>query len=253
MQCTPNIDNVVPEGKWVFDDSVTKCFDNMLERSIPEYEAMRKACFDVGSRFVQPGTFIVDLGCSRGEALAPFVDSFSHYNRFIGVEVSQPMKNAAQERFGILCNPAENPQVLITDTDLRTGYPLPVHHTNGWSNRKASLTLCVLTLQFTPIERRLQILHNIYKNTVNGGAIILVEKVLGSTATIDEALVDSYYDVKRSNGYTDDDIERKRLALEGVLVPVTAKWNEELLLNTGFKQVDCFWRNLNFAGWVAIK
>ena len=50
-----------------------------------------------------------------------------------------------------------------------------------------------------------------------------------------------------------DDIDRKALSLEGVLVPVTAKWNEELLQMAGFRQVDCFWRWMNFAGWIAIK
>ena len=39
----------------------------------------------------------------------------------------------------------------------------------------------------------------------------------------------------------------------GVLVPVTAHWNEELLRQEGFTSVDCFWRHLNFAGWVAVK
>ena len=43
------------------------------------------------------------------------------------------------------------------------------------------------------------------------------------------------------------------VTLEGVLVPVTARWNEELLHEEGFRSVDCFWRHLNFAGWVAVK
>jgi tRNA (cmo5U34)-methyltransferase len=55
------------------------------------------------------------------------------------------------------------------------------------------------------------------------------------------------------NGYTEAEVERKRLALEGVLVPVTAAWNEDLLFGAGFTSVDCFWRYLNFAGWVAVR
>lgn len=62
-----------------------------------------------------------------------------------------------------------------------------------------------------------------------------------------------YYNLKASNGYTQEQIERKRLSLEGVLVPVTAKWNEELLRMAGFVHVDSFWRWMNFAGWVAVK
>jgi tRNA (cmo5U34)-methyltransferase len=66
-------------------------------------------------------------------------------------------------------------------------------------------------------------------------------------------MVDLYYALKERNGYTRDDIDRKRFSLEGVLVPVTARWNEELLYGSGFTHVECFWRFLNFAGWVAVK
>jgi tRNA (cmo5U34)-methyltransferase len=59
--------------------------------------------------------------------------------------------------------------------------------------------------------------------------------------------------MKGRNGYTEEEINSKRIALEGVLVPVTANWNEQLLRDAGFTQVECFWRNLNFAGWIAIK
>jgi tRNA (cmo5U34)-methyltransferase len=54
-------------------------------------------------------------------------------------------------------------------------------------------------------------------------------------------------------GLTREEIERKRLSLEGVLVPVTARWNEELLKTVGFRQVDCCWHWMNFSGWIALK
>jgi hypothetical protein len=43
------------------------------------------------------------------------------------------------------------------------------------------------------------------------------------------------------------------MALECVLVPLTAEWTETLLRRCGFRHVDCFWRLWNFAGWVAVK
>ena len=85
-----------------------------------------------------------------------------------------------------------------------------------------------------------------------GGRLIYVEKVLGESR-LDQDMVDIYYDHKREMGYTEEQIERKRLSLEGVMVPITAKWNEELLVKAGFHTVDSFWRWMNFAGWVAIK
>lgn len=233
-------DTVVPGDKWAFDTDVTAVFDDMLARSIPQYDVMRRACFDLGTRYVQTRTDIIDLGCSRGEALAPFIDRFGAYNRFVGVEVSEPMLAAARERFQgyIECGIVD-----IRSLDLREAYP-PVH---------ASLTLAILTVQFIPIEHRQRILADIYQHTLPGGALIFVEKVLGETARLDADMVSLYYDMKRVNGYTEDQIQRKRLALEGVLVPVTARWNEELLRQAGFREIDCFWRWCNFAGWLAVR
>lgn len=236
------VDQGVPKdnARWQFDGSVTDVFDNMLARSIPQYEVMREAVFELGSRFVTPSTSIVDLGCSRGEALAPFVLKFGACNRFVGVEVSPTMLGAVRERFA---DPIKDGFVDIRDLDLRTHYPL----------EKASLTLAVLTIQFTPIEYRHRIVKTIFDHTLPGGAFILVEKVLASTAQLDELFVERYHAMKAKHGYTTEQIERKRLALEGVLVPVTARWNEDLLRDAGFRQIECFWRWLNFAGWVGVR
>ncbi len=59
--------------------------------------------------------------------------------------------------------------------------------------------------------------------------------------------------MKRCNGYTREEIDRKRLSLEGVRVPLTARWNEELMQQAGFTRIDCFWRWMDFAGWVGVK
>jgi len=233
-------DETIPVGKWEFDADVTNVFDDMLKRSIPQYEVMRQTCFDVACKYRQANSWIIDLGCSRGEAIAQLVDKFGVHNKYYGVDVSEPMLKVARERFegyidiGI---------VEIENLDLRTDYPI----------KSASVVLSVLTLQFTPIEYRHKILSNIYNSLMPGGAFVFVEKVIGANSEIDKAMVDIYYQLKASNGYTQEQIERKRLSLEGSLVPVTAKWNEELLSIAGFKQVDCFWRWMNFAGWVAIK
>ena len=96
-------------------------------------------------------------------------------------------------------------------------------------------------------------MQRVAEHTLAGGGIILVEKVLGSTAHLEEMLTRQYFALKAANGYTTEQIERKRLALEGVLVPVAVQQNEHLLHEAGFNQVECFWRWCNFAGWIAIK
>ena len=233
-------DEVMPRGAWQFDQEVTAVFDDMLQRSIPQYNAMRLVTFEVGRRFVQPGTAIIDMGCSRGQALLPFVSQFGEANDYIGLEISEPMIEAARQNFAY--HPHGN-RVTIQSADLRRDFPRVT----------SSVVLAVLTLQFTPIEYRQQIVRRVYESLAPGGAFILVEKVLGATAKIDDAFVELFLNIKRENGYSDSQIDRKRMSLEGVLVPVTAHWNEELLRQEGFTSVDCFWRHLNFAGWVAVK
>jgi len=71
----------------------------MLTRSIPQYRVMREACVEVGSRYVRPGTDVVDVGCSRGEALDPFLREFGGKARLVGLEVSPPRLWAARGRF----------------------------------------------------------------------------------------------------------------------------------------------------------
>lgn len=234
------IDQTVPDGRWAFDAKVTDAFDDMLQRSVPDYRGMRSAVFDMGSRFVQKATSIVDVGCSRGEGIAPFVDRFGARNNFVLVDTSGPMLEAVRERF---CGWIEAGIMRVKDLDLRNEYP-PV---------RASLTLSVLTLQFTPIEHRPHIVRRMFEATAPGGALILVEKILVPNAELDELFVKLYREMKKANGYTEEAILRKALALEGVLVPVTAKWNEELLREAGFSRVECFWRWFNFAGWVAVR
>lgn len=225
---------------WEFDDEVTRVFDDMLARSIPQYEIMRRAVFDLACRHQEDHTAIVDLGCSRGGALAPFVERFGARNQHIGAEISRPMVAAARERFAGYIGSGV---VDIRCVDVSKDYP-------PWD---ACITLSVLTLMFTPIESRQRIVHNAYRWTKPGGCFIVVEKILGSSADLNQAMVELYHGMKAEQGYSLEDIERKRLSLQGVLVPVTAAWNEQMLRSAGFRQVDCFWRWMNFAGWMAIK
>lgn len=228
------------ERSWSFNADVARVFDDMLERSIPQYQVMREAVTELALPSVRPYAPIVDLGCSRGGALAPFVERFGVANRYHGVDASGPMVACARERFASV-----PPGIVdIQLGDLRRSYP---------DCGAACVTLAVLTLQFVPINYRQRIIRQVYDHTLDGGAFVFVEKVLGASAALDERFVSVYHQHKALNGYTAEDIARKAAALEGVLVPVTAALNEAMLHAEGFRYVDCFWRYLNFAGWIAIK
>lgn len=230
--------------RWAFDDKVTAVFEDMLWRSIPGYAVMRQLCTKLAHRFAThhaPGT-VVDIGCSRGGAIADLVaaEPAGGMTAYVGAEVSAPMIAAARERF------RGNPRVRIDEVDLRTSFP-------ALADETCSVVMAVLTLQFVPIEHRARVVRRARDALLPGGVMIVVEKILGNSSWADDLLVADYYEFKRSNGYTQEDIDRKRLALEGVLVPLTAASNISMLHSEGFREVECFWRHLNFAGWIAVR
>jgi tRNA (cmo5U34)-methyltransferase len=228
-----------PGLQWEFDETVTRMFDDMLARSIPQIASMRDVVRSIGGALIQPRTDVLDLGCASGEGIAGFIAGREKSNRFIGIDRSQPMLAEARRRFQALI---DDGTVEFQDVDLRAQYP----------EVKASLTLCVLTLQFVPVEYRHRVLSHAKAHSLPGGGLILIEKILGYDHATNTLLVDQYYAHKRTMGYSQEEIDSKRRALEGVLVPLTAAWNEDLLRSAGFRHVECIWRCLNFCGWVAL-
>lgn len=241
-----NYDNVEPKEKWEFDESVADVFENMLARSIPQYSVMRDSVtnlvYDIITTVPKKKTFqLLDVGCSDGLMLESITNKFKeekdYTGYYLGVDISESMLERAKKRF-------IDTSVSIRNCDLRTDFPIG-HY---------DVVTSILTLQFIPINYRQEIIQNIYNNLsdVHGG-FLMVEKVLGNTSQLDKWFIKNYYDCKEKNGYSKDQIERKRLSLEGVLVPVTNDWNIQLLKSAGFRQVDVFWRWMNFVGYIAIK
>jgi len=114
------------------------------------------------------------------------------------------------------------------------------------------VTLC-WTLQFIPPPRRAGLLHWIYEGLVDGGALVVTEKVLANESEATRVFVDLYNDFKRRNFYSKTEIERKREALENVLIPYRPEQNEALLREAGFELVEPFFRWYNFMGFLCIK
>ena len=58
-------DDIEPKEKWEFDEEVADCFENMLERSIPDYENMRKLCVNMCDSLILKDKslfYLLDLG-----------------------------------------------------------------------------------------------------------------------------------------------------------------------------------------------
>lgn len=228
-------------GKWEFNEKVTECFEEMLSRSIPNYHHLRDLITKVGTYHIKHndlcGSNILDIGSSHGEQIRLLYENLP-YNMFYGVEISEPMVEHSRKKF----NGINNIEILKEDI---TKTPLPV--------KKCGLITSILTLQFIPIEYRQKVMDNIYQSLHKDGLFIFVEKIIGNDYNYSELYETLYYDIKKENGYTIEEIRDKKLKLEGVLVPCTNQFNIDLLKQAKFSRIDIFWKDLNFIGYIAMK
>lgn len=236
-------DEIIPSGKWKFDESVTAVFPDMLSRSIPGYGSMRDSVVRIAKRFLQPGhngLYLLDLGCSRGDTIYEILDSLEPAVEIgcVGVDSSEDMVLSAEHLFRDWDN------VSFVCADITNIEIVP---------SKYAVITSVLTAQFVPLDVRQEFYESIHKGLSYDGVFIVVEKVLGETPTSQALLVDIYHNYKSEKGYTAEQIEEKRKSLQGVLVPLRASENEAMLKDAGFSNVQRFWQCLNFAGWMATK
>ena len=230
-------------GGFRFDEEVAAVFDDMLARSVPFYLEQQSMIREIGRTFWVPGTDVYDLGCSTATTLIGLAGEIPAPARLIGYDSSAPMLERARDKVHVQ-GVAERIDLRLADL---SGDLAPVEIANA-----SVVTLC-WTLQFIPPLRRADLLRWVYEGLVDGGALVVTEKVLANESEATRVFVDLYNDFKRRNFYSEAEIERKREALENVLIPYRPEQNEALFRDAGFELVEPFFRWYNFMGFLCIK
>jgi len=223
-----------------FKKEVAEVFDDMLNRSVPFYQETQRMIKEISADFAVPGTNIYDLGCSTGTTFLSIDKSIPQDVTFIGIDYSKDMLNKAKEKLKKRGVPRK---CQFIRADINTELPI----TN------ASVVIMNLTLQFVRPLYRKRVVKNIAKGINKEGCLILVEKVLSIDSKLNRMFIKYYYDFKKRQGYNEMEISQKREALENVLIPYRPEENRELLLDSGFKECDTFFKWYNFCGMLAIK
>jgi tRNA (cmo5U34)-methyltransferase len=226
-----------------FNKDVANVFDDMLVRSVPFYHEQQSLIQMITRKFWQPDTKIVDLGSSIGTTVIGLAKTLGDATDVVGYDNSQPMIERARAN------------AKAAGVAKRTRFEFG--DLNGDSTEfnlgdTSVVTLC-WTLQFVrPLNRDL-IIGKIYENLRPGGALIVTDKVLTNDSNMNRFYIDFYYDYKRANGFSDQEILQKREALENVLIPYRFDENFELFRRNGFEIVETFFQWFNFAGFLCIK
>jgi tRNA (cmo5U34)-methyltransferase len=84
-------------------------------------------------------------------------------------------------------------------------------------------------MQFLTLAERRTLLTRINEGLIEGGGLLIVEKVSAEHSCFEEIWTELYWDFKRRQGFTPEQILEKANSIRGVLKPLTADENIELL------------------------
>jgi len=225
------------EKKFEFDEAVASVFDDMLSRSVPFYDEVRKLIISLILSEQKDGKKVLDLGSSTAKFLLDLHSKMDTKMLLKGLDNSPAMLERAQQK----CQ-AFGADISLELADMLT-----------YDYKDEDVIVANYTLQFIRPMHRLELIKKIYDGLNDDGLFIFSEKVVFEDKRLDKQMIDIYYDYKKRQGYSEYEIAQKREALENVLIPFTIEENIRMCRDAGFKEVDTIFQWANFVTFVAKK
>ena len=222
---------------WSFND-IEKKFDKHIIKSVPFYSEFHNIALKLSEFFIIDNTNILDIGCSTGTFLIDLSKKYpkKNYNiNFIGIDpVASMVKNANKKN--------KDKRVKFIKKSIF-----------DIKRKKFNFISAILTLQFIAPAQRQKAYNNIYKCLNVGGALVIFEKTRAEYSKHEEINIGVYNDFKRTNGFSEKEINQKALSLRGKMECFTPNENSKLLRNSGFTKIFKIFKWFGFEGILCIK
>ncbi|NEQ40119.1 MAG: methyltransferase domain-containing protein [Okeania sp. SIO3I5] len=215
--------------EWIFGAEIANRFTDEAEKHIPDYWRVIELTINILKNNLPQDGSIIDVGCASGNTLLYLYKQ--GFKNLFGIDSSPEMLKVAGKN--------------LSKVDKNFASRLFQSKTFV-QNMTFNAVLCNWTLHFIP--ERQEYLKAIFDSLVSNGLFILTEKTLQS-----QIIENQYILFKQDKGLSNEEIERKKQQLEGVLVPLSVRQNLELLTKTGFSQVEIINAKLGFVTFLCIK
>ncbi len=225
------------EKKFEFDEAVASVFDDMLSRSVPFYDEVRKLIISLILAEEREDRKVLDLGSSTAKFLLDLHSKMHTNMKLKGLDNSQAMLDRAEQK----C------QAFGANIELELADMLMYKYC------EEDVIVANYTLQFIRPMQRVELIRKLYDGLKDDGVFIFSEKVVFEDKKLDKELIDVYYDYKKEQGYSEYEIAQKREALENVLIPFTIKENIQMCKDAGFKNVETVFQWANFVTFIVKK
>jgi len=223
--------------KFEFDEAVASVFDDMLSRSVPFYDEVRKLVISLILAEQKEGMKVLDLGSSTAKFLLDLHSKMSVPMQLKGLDNSQAMLDRAEQK----C------QAFGADIKLELADML------AYDYHYEDVIVANYTLQFIRPMQRVELVKKLYDGLNDDGIFIFSEKVVFKDKKLDKELIDIYYAYKKEQGYSEYEIAQKREALENVLIPFTIEENIQMCKDAGFSKIETVFQWANFVTFVVKK
>ena len=235
----------VERGNWKFDSSVVDNFQEHIKTSVPLYEEGHEMICMLSDYFCENGSYVYDIGCSRGELIKKLAAYSNLSLNIIGVEAETSFAEAASNEV----------TSLDKEKNLYPNHNIKIVNENILDSTlsESSLITSYYTMQFIHPRYRQDLFNKIYSSLHWGGALIIFEKVRANDARFQDILSQTYLEYKTLKGFSNDEVISKLFSLKGVLEPFTSNENQSFMKRAGFKDIISISKFLCFEGWLAIK
>jgi len=227
-------------GSFIFDEKVANIFDDMINRSVPGYQAIISMIGILADEHVTANSHVYDLGCSLGAATLSILRSLHHSDcKIIAVDNSSAMLGKCKKNV------------------LREGGSIPVEYfcqdLRETEIKRASMVVLNFTLQFIEVDKREELIRCIYRGMLPGGILVISEKIVFEDKRTQSFQEEMHLNFKRLNGYSHLEIAQKRSALEKILVPDTLEEHQRRLNTAGFRKTTVWFQCFNFVSIISFK
>ncbi|WP_183558072.1 class I SAM-dependent methyltransferase [Mucilaginibacter sp. SP1R1] len=215
-------------------DHISKKYDAQREQLIPCFRDFYTAGLPVIKSIINAKT-VLDLGAGTG-LFSWFVYEQNPALQFTLADLSVDMLDVARRRFNGLNN------FSFMEFDF-SGDDL---------SGKFDIIISALAIHHLEDNEKENLYHKVYHALNPGGLFINADQVSGRTPLFDSFYKNQWNDTVLNSGLDDDAINRafERIKLDKFALLETQL---QMLEKTGFTEVDCIYKNLNFVVFGGVK
>lgn len=211
---------------WTFDTpEIADKFDSHVREQLPWYDMVTDAVVYIVRNYLTEKGRVVDVGASTGnmiDKLMPLL--LERKATAVAIEKSPSMIDVLHQRF------ENHHNVTVVQGDITRADLQP-----------SQVYIVFLTMMFIPVHERRRVIAKLKANLIEGGVLILVDKVADHGGYFSTVLKRLGMHWKLQQGAELGEVTTKEMSLAGVQIPFDTSWIPE---------AKEFFRMGEFVGWV---